>query len=88
MAKDCSVRLYALSTCIHCKKTKEFLEDNQVDFECVYVDKLTGDERKETIARIKEHNPKLSFPTMLIDDGETAVIVGFQKKDIEEALDL
>ncbi len=87
MAKSCNVTLYALSTCIHCKKAKQFLEDNGVPFTVVFVDQLTGDERKETIARIKEHNPKLSFPTIIIDEG-TCVIVGFHKEEIEEALDI
>lgn len=87
MSKSCTVTLYALSTCIHCKKAKQFLEDNDVAFTTVFVDKLTGDERKETIAKIKEHNPKLSFPTIIVDGG-TCVIVGFQKEEIEEALDI
>ncbi|UZP67317.1 glutaredoxin family protein [Desulfovibrio mangrovi] len=87
MAKPCNVTLYALSTCIHCKKTKQFLEDNDVQFKVVYVDQLTGDERKEAIARIKEYNPKLSFPTIIIDEG-VCVIVGFQKEEIQEALDI
>jgi glutaredoxin-like protein NrdH len=48
---------------------------------------LSGDERSETISFIKKHNPKLSFPTLVIDNGGT-VIVGFHKDQIEEALDL
>lgn len=87
MAKNCTVTLYALSTCIHCKKAKQFLEDNDVPFTVVHVDQLVGDERKETIARIKEHNPKLSFPTIIIDEG-VCVIVGFHKEEIQEALDI
>lgn len=87
MSKECDILLYALTTCIHCKKTKQFLEEHAVDFDCIFVDKLVGDERKDTIKQIKEHNPKVSFPTLVIDQGDT-VIVGFHKKDIEEALDL
>ncbi|GFM36651.1 glutaredoxin family protein [Desulfovibrio psychrotolerans] len=87
MAKNCKVTLFALSTCIHCKKAKQFLEDNGIPFDVVFVDQLTGDERKETIERIKKHNPKLSFPTILVDEG-VCVIVGFQKEELQEALDL
>ncbi len=87
MAKACQITLYALSTCIHCKKTKEFLEDSGVHFDVVFVDKLSGDERKQTIEKIKEYNPKLSFPTMVVGGGD-CVIVGFHKDQIEEALDL
>ena len=81
------VFLYALSTCIHCKNTKKFLEENNVAFEYIYVDTLQGEERKAVISDIKKHNPSCSFPTVLIDDGAT-VIVGFRKEALKEALGL
>ncbi|MDD2219047.1 MAG: glutaredoxin domain-containing protein, partial [Desulfoplanes sp.] len=39
-----NVKLYALSTCIHCKNTKEFLDESNAEYDCCYVDKLEGDE--------------------------------------------
>ena len=42
---DKSITLYALSTCIHCKKTKEYLDDCGAKYDCIFVDKLEGDER-------------------------------------------
>ncbi|NCC26139.1 MAG: glutaredoxin family protein [Deltaproteobacteria bacterium] len=75
--------LYALSTCIHCRNTKEFLDDNKIEYICFEVDKLQGEERERVIAEIRKVNPRLSFPTLLIDD---QVIVGFKKDEIEEAL--
>ena len=41
-----SVTLYALSTCIWCRKTRQYLEDQKVAFDFVYVDLLQGDERE------------------------------------------
>ncbi len=81
MAKN--VFLYALSTCIHCKNTKEFLDNKNIDFDFVYVDKLTGDEREKAIEEVKKYNPKVSFPTIVID-GEK-IIVGLNKEEILEA---
>ncbi len=78
-----SVKVYALSTCIHCKHCKEYLDERGQPYECVYVDKLTGDERKRTVEEIKKVNPNLSFPTVLIGD---KVIVGFDKDELEKAL--
>lgn len=78
------VFLYALSTCIHCKNTKKFLESNNIDFDYVYVDKLSGQEKEDVLNQVKKHNPKLSFPTLIIDDSK--VIVGFKKDEILEAL--
>ncbi|NCC06011.1 MAG: glutaredoxin family protein, partial [Proteobacteria bacterium] len=46
---DKAITLYALSTCIHCKKTKEYLDDCGAKYDCIFVDKLEGDERKQII---------------------------------------
>ncbi|THB67577.1 MAG: glutaredoxin family protein [Desulfovibrio sp.] len=81
------VKLFALSTCIHCKNAKKFLDENSVPYDCVFVDSLSGDERKETIAEVKKHNSAASFPTLVIDGGDR-VIVGFRKDEIKEALAL
>ncbi|HMM39800.1 MULTISPECIES: glutaredoxin family protein [Desulfovibrio] len=77
------IKLYALSTCIHCKNTKAYLDECGDAYECVFVDKLEGDERKKIIDEVKKLNPAVSFPTMVID-GE--VIVGFNKDRINKAL--
>lgn len=79
-----SVKVYALSTCIHCKHCKEFLDERDQAYDCVYVDKLTGDERKSAIDEIKKVNPGLSFPTVIVED---KVIVGFDRIEIEKALE-
>lgn len=77
------VEFYGLSTCIHCKKALQYLEECEVACEPVFVDKLEGEERKSTIARVKEHNPAVSFPTLVING---KVVVGFNKDKIDAAL--
>ncbi|VVB70070.1 Glutaredoxin [uncultured archaeon] len=77
------ITLYALSTCIWCKKTKELLAALGVSFDYIYVDLLKGEDRNQAIAEIKRYNPGLSFPTLVI--GEKG-IVGFREKEIKEAL--
>lgn len=77
------VLVYALSTCIHCKHCKEFLEERGQAYDCVYVDRLSGDERNNTMAEIRKVNPGMSFPTVII--GDTAV-VGFDKDALLKAL--
>ncbi|AMD92375.1 glutaredoxin family protein [Desulfomicrobium orale] len=78
------ITLYALTTCSHCKKTKELLDGCGAEYDCVFVDKLQGEERKEMIEAIKKVNPKLSFPTLLL--GEETV-VGFKEARIMEILE-
>lgn len=77
------ITLYALSTCIWCKKTKEFLSSMGVAFDYIYVDLLKGDDRSKAIEQVKKYNPDTSFPTIVI--GEKG-IVGFREKEIKEAL--
>ena len=83
--KENDIKLYALTTCIHCKDTKEYLDKCGVDYDCVNVDKLDGDERRLLIEEIKKANPGCAFPMLLIG---SKVIIGFRRDEIKEALNL
>jgi glutaredoxin-like protein NrdH len=80
------VMFYGLSTCVWCKRTRTFLEENDVGFDFVYVDLLEGDERAQALAEIGRHNPKTNFPTVVIDEG--TVVVGYDPDRIKEVLGL
>ena len=80
---QCEVKLYSLSTCSHCKDTKELLNQCQVDYDCVDVDTLDPDRRKTLLEEIRKLNPQCTFPTLVAGD---KVIVGFQQAEIKEAL--
>jgi len=82
--KKGEVVLFALSTCIWCKKTRMFLEELKIDFRYIYVDLLTGDDKSEVINEIKKWNPQISFPTVVINNKDT--IVGFKKDELKEKL--
>jgi len=77
------ITLYALSTCIWCKRTRELLTALGVSFDYIYVDLLKGEDRTEAIEQVKHYNPSTSFPTLVIGDKS---IVGFREKEIREAL--
>jgi len=79
------VKLYALSTCSHCKSTKRLLDECTVEYQVVEVDLLEGEERKAILEDVKKINPRCSFPTVIIGD---KVIVGYKEKEIKEALGL
>jgi glutaredoxin-like protein NrdH len=83
--KDRKVFVWALSTCMWCKKAKKFLEDSSVDYTYEFVDLLEEDERDKVLSEIEKHNPATSFPTILIDG---KCIVGFDEKKLKEALGL
>ncbi len=77
------VMLYALSTCVWCKKTKSLLDELGVAYDYEYVDLLEGKERAEAIATVRRWNAACTFPTTLING---KCIVGFQEAQIREAL--
>jgi glutaredoxin-like protein NrdH len=80
------VKLYALSTCGWCKKTKRFLDTHNVDYEYEYVDLLSGAERARVMAEMERWNPRRTFPTVVVDDSE--VVVGFKENRLREVLAL
>ena len=84
MSKE-NVKLYTISTCSHCKRTKRFLSDCNINYDYVDVDLLGTEERKQVLEEVKNLNPRCSFPTITIGD---RVIVGFREDEIKEALGL
>jgi glutaredoxin len=79
------VMLYALSTCVWCKRTKKLLNELGVEYDYTDVDLLGGAEREAVMETVKKYNPSLSFPTIVIDDKK--VILGFNEEEISEALE-
>jgi glutaredoxin-like protein NrdH len=79
------VKIYTLSTCGWCKKTKELLKSLEVEFEYIDVDKLSGDDLIEVHSEVKKYNPYRTYPTIVIDNGKH-VIFGYDDKKIKEKL--
>ena len=79
------VKLYTLSTCSHCNRTKKFFRDNGIDVDFVDVDLLTSAERERILDEVRKLNPDCSFPTICIGD---VVIVGFNEEKLRDALNL
>jgi glutaredoxin-like protein NrdH len=80
------VIVYAISTCAWCRMTKQYLKDNDVEYDYVDVD-LCNDEDHETIRQeILKRGGDLSFPTIIVDD--KTLITGFRKDKLKEALEI
>jgi glutaredoxin-like protein NrdH len=80
------VTLYALSTCVWCKLTKQFLKDSEVEYEFVDVDLLDQNDKTQVHQTIQSKGGALSYPTTIVDD--KVVITGFRKDLLKEALDV
>jgi len=79
-----NVKLYALSTCGWCKKTRQLLDTNGVEYDLVYVDLLEGDEREAVLAEVRKWNPRTSFPTVVVNESES--VAGFKEERLRELL--
>ena len=80
------VILYALSTCVWCKMTKQFLKDNDVEYEFVDVDLCDENDRQKIREDIINRGGRPSYPILIIDG--KSMIIGFRKEEIKEALGL
>jgi glutaredoxin-like protein NrdH len=78
------VVLYALSTCVWCKMTKQFLKDSGVEFEYIDVDLCEEEDKQEIRQHIQSKGGPLSYPTTIVDDN--VLITGFRKDLLKEAL--
>ena len=78
------ILLYALSTCVWCKKTKRLLNELGVEYDYIDVDLLSENEKKEVEEAIRRWNPSQSFPTIVIDNEKC--IIGFKSDEIRDAL--
>jgi glutaredoxin-like protein NrdH len=82
-SKQTKIKLYALSTCSHCMRTKRFFKEHGIEPEIIDVDLLTGAERERVMNEIRKLNPDCSFPTICIDED---VIVGFNEEKLRTTL--
>jgi len=77
------VMLYALSTCVWCKKTKQLLADLGVEYNYEYVDLLQDQEKGKAMETVKKWNPACTFPTLVINN---ECVVGFDERKVRELL--
>ena len=78
------VVVYALSTCVWCKMTKQFLKDNDIEFETIDVDLCEPEEKEQIRQQIQSKGGSLNYPTTVVDDKK--LIAGFRKDQLKEAL--
>jgi glutaredoxin len=78
------VMLYAISTCVWCKKTKRLLKKLGVAYKYIDVDKLSSEERDKVEEEVKKWNPRGSFPTLVFN--QKSCVVGYKEYEIKMEL--
>lgn len=76
------IMLYALSTCVWCKKTKRLLNQLGVDYDFVDVDLAESHEKDELRQTVLKWNSKGSYPTIVVDGAHS--IIGYDPDKITE----
>lgn len=80
------VLVYTLSTCVWCRRAKEFLQQHAVAYEYVDVDITDRMAKHEIIQDILTRGGRLTYPTIIIDDN--ILIQGFHLDQLTEVLGL
>ena len=74
------VKVYSTDTCPYCNMAKDFLKENDIEFEEYNVAE-DEDARNEMLTK----SGQMGVPVIMIDD---KIIVGFDKEGIKKALDI
>lgn len=78
------VSIYTTPTCPYCKKTKQFFDENDVEYEDFNVA-----ENKEKAKEMIEKSGQRGVPVTIIEkDGEEEIVVGFNEEKLSEELGL
>lgn len=76
------VKMYTLSTCPWCKKTKKFFKEHEIPFEYIDYD-LTDDETREKIVDEMRLHGANGFPYVKIGDN---IVVGYKPEEYSELM--
>ena len=79
------IKIFALSTCPYCRRTKRFLSENGVDYEAIDVDLLDDTEKDHALAEVEKLTGKHSFPVVIVG---SEVIVGHNEERLRKVLGL
>ena len=84
-AKKEKPTVYALSTCPYCKRTRRFLDDHKIDYECIEVDTLDDKAQDEVMDKIEKLSGKRVFPVVVVGKD---IIVGHDETKLKKAFHL
>ncbi len=80
------VLLYAISTCGWCKRAKNFLKDNDVEFEYIDIDLCSWEDKNKIRQDIQIHGGPLAYPTVIMDN--KILLTGASPDKLREVLEI
>ena len=61
------IMLYTISTCIWCKRLKNKLNAQNIQYKYLDIDLMPWAEKEELKRELIKHRPRLAFPMMFVD---------------------
>jgi glutaredoxin len=77
------VMIYALSTCPWCMKTKQFMRDNNVEFDSIDYDLADDAMQEKIVSDMRKRGGGDGFPFIIIGD---EIIIGYNPDKMAKAL--
>ncbi len=78
------ITLLTLSTCMWCKKCKRWLNERDVKYRYVDLDKIPHEEKAKILDFLKEtYNSRISYPFMICDEDH---VVGYDPGKYEKLM--
>jgi glutaredoxin len=78
-------KVYALSTCPYCKRTRRFLDDHKIAYDCIEVDLLDDAKQDDVLEEIEKLTGRRSFPVVVVGK---EIIVGHDEAKLKKVLKL
>ncbi|MFO8017888.1 MAG: glutaredoxin family protein [Promethearchaeia archaeon] len=79
------ITIFTLSTCMWCKKCKRWLNEHDIKYHYIDVDKIENGQKSQIIDYLKSNfDKRISYPFMVCD-GEP--IVGYSPNTYEEVIE-
>ncbi|MGB5909965.1 MAG: glutaredoxin family protein [Promethearchaeia archaeon] len=79
------VSIFTLSTCMWCKKCKRYLNEREINYKYIDVDKITPDQKSKILQYLREnYKPdRISYPFLICDN---KFVVGYDPNKYEELM--
>jgi glutaredoxin-like protein NrdH len=78
------ITLYALSTCIWCRKTRRLLDSLDVNYTLIEMDLLSPQEQQEAANEVRRWNPSCNYPVLVLHAEQA--ILGYREDEIRKEL--
>lgn len=77
--------ILTLSTCMWCKKCKRYLQEHNLKYRYIDLDKIEPSEKSEILSYLRNnYSERISYPFMLYDNDQH--IIGYDPKKYEQML--